>query len=99
MLRDLSSNGFVNSSKGPGGGFTLLRKPEEIALYDVFILFDGLTLAQDCILGHGVCSDETACCVHQLWKTKKAEVESFLKITTIADLAKMREKKLWIPQP
>ncbi|MCB9367300.1 MAG: Rrf2 family transcriptional regulator [Calditrichaeota bacterium] len=99
LLRDLSSNGFVNSSKGPGGGFTLLRKPDEIALYDVFILFDGLTLAQDCILGHGVCSDETACCVHQLWKTKKAEVESFLKLTTIADLVKMREKKLWIPQP
>lgn len=99
LLRDLSSNGFVSSSKGPGGGFTLLRKPDKIALYDVFILFDGLTLAQDCILGHGVCSDETACCVHQLWKSKKAEVENFLKQTTIADLEKMRDKRPWVLRP
>jgi len=91
LLGELSANDIVTGSRGPGGGFTLAKDPTNISLYDIFLLYDGLTLAKDCLLGCGVCSDETACCVHQHWKQTKVAIERFLKTTSIADLAAMRE--------
>jgi Rrf2 family cysteine metabolism transcriptional repressor len=37
----LRQNGFLSSTKGRGGGFELIVKPENIALADVVRLFDG----------------------------------------------------------
>jgi Rrf2 family iron-sulfur cluster assembly transcriptional regulator len=93
LLRELSANNVVMAVRGPGGGFLLNKDPAEISLYDVFMLYDGLTLSNECLLGHGACSDETACCVHMHWKPTKRIVEEFLKATTIADLVQMREDK------
>ncbi len=93
LLGELSANGVVTGARGPGGGFTLAKDPEDISLYDIFLLYDGLTLAKDCLLGCGVCSDETACCIHEHWKNNKAAIEQFLKSTTIADLAVMRDEQ------
>ncbi len=93
LLRELSANGIVSGARGPGGGFALAKKPETISLYDIFLLYDGLTLAKDCLLGCGVCSDETACCIHKHWKKTKTAIEDFLKSTSIADLSAMREEQ------
>lgn len=92
LLQELSASGIVLASRGPGGGFSLARSPAEISLNDIFLLYDGLTLSQDCLLGCGVCSDETACCVHQRWKQTKGAIEQFLTSTSIADLLLMREE-------
>lgn len=91
LLRELSARGVITGARGPGGGFTLAKSPKDISLYDISLLYDGLTLAQDCLLGCGVCSDETACCIHKHWKQTKSAIEQFLKSTSIADLAAMRE--------
>lgn len=93
LLRELSANGVVSAVRGPGGGFILSKEPAEISLYDVFMLYDGLTLSTECLLGHGVCSDETACCVHQHWKPTKSSIENFLRSTSIEDLVNMREDR------
>jgi len=93
LLGELSANGVVTGTRGPGGGFMLAKDPKDISLYDIFLLYDGLTLAKDCLLGCGVCSDETACCIHKHWKNTKAAIEQFLKSTTIADLSAMREEQ------
>jgi len=93
LLRELSANNVVMAVRSPGGGFVLNWDPAEISLYDVFMLYDGLTLSNECLLGHGACSDETACCVHQHWKPTKATIETFLKATSILDLLNMREDR------
>ncbi|MBK8129637.1 MAG: Rrf2 family transcriptional regulator [bacterium] len=91
LMGELSANGIVSGARGPGGGFTFAKEPKDISLYDIFLLYDGLTLAKDCLLGCGICSDETACCIHQHWKQTKNSIEQFLKSTSIADLSAMRE--------
>jgi len=93
LMGELSANGIVSGIRGPGGGFTLAKEPKDISLYEIFLLYDGLTLAKDCLLGCGVCSDETACCIHKHWKNTKSAIEEFLKSTTIADLAAMRDEQ------
>lgn len=90
LMGELSAKGIVSGTRGPGGGFALARDPKEVSLHDIFLLYDGLTLAKDCLLGCGVCSDETACCIHEHWKQTKGAIELFLRSTSIADLAEMR---------
>ncbi|NUO19496.1 Rrf2 family transcriptional regulator [bacterium] len=93
LIRELSAAGVVTSLRGPGGGISLSHPPNQVSLYDVFMLYDGLTLSNECLLGHAICSDETACCVHRLWKPTKTEIERFLKGTSIADLLEMRQEQ------
>ena len=38
QLRDA---GFIRSHRGPGGGYSLAKKPEDISLYDVLSLMNG----------------------------------------------------------
>lgn len=94
LLRELSANRIVAGTRGPGGGFTFAKDPKDISLYDIFLLYDGLTLARECLLGCGVCSDETACSVHQKWKPTKMAIENFLRSTSIEDLASMHTEQL-----
>ncbi len=41
ILRDLSKQGILHSTRGGGGGFTLERRPEEISLLEVIEAVDG----------------------------------------------------------
>ncbi|MBK6766597.1 MAG: Rrf2 family transcriptional regulator [bacterium] len=86
LLRTMSEAGILTSARGPGGGFRLARRPEEISLQDISILFDGLTLANECLLGYGKCTDLTPCPVHEIWGPRKDNVQNFLSTTSIASL-------------
>jgi Rrf2 family protein len=46
VLRTLVSHGILQSTRGVEGGYTLLRKPEEISLLDLIEAIDGPMLAQ-----------------------------------------------------
>jgi len=87
ILGALTTAGIVTSVRGPGGGFRLAKDPAQISLYDVHVVFEGVTLTEECLLGHGKCSDATKCAVHRMWKGPKLALMSFLEETTIADLA------------
>jgi Rrf2 family protein len=91
VLGILTTHGMVKASRGRGGGFSLAKHPSEINLYDIFVLFEGLSLTQDCLLGLGKCGDVEHCPVHQKWEQPKGQMEAFLKTTTIDELARMRE--------
>lgn len=84
--------GVLTALRGPGGGFVPAKGAGDVSLYDVFMLYHGLTLSNECLLGHGACSDETACCVHRHWRPTKLLMESFLKAASFADLVEMREE-------
>ena len=91
VLGILTTHGMVKASRGRGGGFSLAKNPEEINLYDIFILFEGLALTQDCLLGLGKCGEVENCPVHDKWEHTKGQIEAFLKTTAISELAQMRE--------
>lgn len=40
IVRSLKAAGLVQSKEGVGGGYTLARKPENIALWDIVSAFD-----------------------------------------------------------
>jgi len=61
LMQLLGKKGFVGSRKGPGGGFTLLKKPEEINLTDLIRLFQGPVCLNECVFKKKVCPNKSTC--------------------------------------
>ncbi len=94
LLRTLSEAKILTSSRGPGGGYRLARTADKISLADVSVLFDGLVLANECLLGYGKCSETTPCPVHTLWGPRRDYMQEFLSSTTIAGLLALESERL-----
>jgi len=71
ILLDLRKSGFLGSKKGKGGGYYLLRRPEEIILAEVFRILEGPIALVPCVSLNFYeacddCPDEEKCSVHRL---------------------------------
>jgi len=94
LLRKLSEARILSSSRGPGGGYKLAKSPDDITLQEIADLFEGISLAHECLLGYGVCSDETPCPVHKLWGPRKGYMRDFLAHTTIGELLRLESGRV-----
>ncbi len=69
IMNQLTYRGVVRALRGPGGGFLLIRPPEEIRVSEVIDSIDGLdTIRRRCVLGLDVCRDDAPCPMHEQWK-------------------------------
>ncbi len=93
ILQQLARKGFLRSSKGPTGGFTLRRPPDEINLLEIVDAIDGLEEYQRCLGGMAECNDDAPCGMHDSWKELRARILDYLEDTTIADVAEAQRKK------
>ncbi len=58
VMQRLEHQGFVNSKRGPSGGFYLRRSAEEISLYDIYTAIEGLLDTHHCLLGQPLCTGQ-----------------------------------------
>lgn len=90
ILQGMAREKILNSTKGPNGGFTLGRKPEEITLYDIVKHIDGEDYFNNCIIRMQPCtcyeSNNTTCPIHKRFNNLRSEVISFYKDTSLADI-------------
>lgn len=87
ILWALRNAGYLEATRGQGGGYRLARAPERITLIEVVRLFDGVTAEPGCLLGeHHECSDKTPCSAHRSWKKVKEVYLAFIRTTTLADI-------------
>ena len=84
-LNHLVGLGFLKSTRGPMGGFTLAIPPERISLGTIAEIFSGND-RQQCILGGGRCGERLHCAVHKRWLPVATQVREFLDHTTLAQL-------------
>ena len=49
ILLDLKRGGYVQSRRGPQGGYHLVREPGRISLADIYRFFDGAIALQPCV--------------------------------------------------
>lgn len=87
LLRMLADQGVVESQKGKGGGFRLARRPDRIPIFDVVEPIDHVSRWGGCFLGRRRCSEKSPCAVHDRWGRVRDQYLSFLRETTVADLA------------
>ncbi|KAA3634898.1 MAG: Rrf2 family transcriptional regulator [Calditrichaeota bacterium] len=88
LLKQLAEEGLVISQKGFGGGFKLAKPADKITVYDVLEPIEKVSKWNGCFLGRSQCSEKSPCSVHTRWSKVREDYLSFLKETTIKEVAK-----------
>ena len=78
--------GIVESVRGPGGGYLLVRAPAKIRISDIMVAVDERLNAMGCDGNWEQGQSTEACLTHNLWEQISAHVHVFLSQTTIADV-------------
>lgn len=100
ILQQLARKGLLRSSKGPTGGFVLIRDPKNVTLMDIVEALDGLGDYEKCASGLAECNDKQPCGMHDSWDALRSRILSYLKKTSIADIAEaLEEKRRLIEKP
>jgi Rrf2 family protein len=87
VLLALRNAGFLQSTRGAGGGYRLNKPADHIYLIDVVELFEGSKAKPTCLLNNRLCSDETPCNAHRVWRELSMVYNGFLVTTTLAAVA------------
>jgi len=96
ILQNLVKEKLLVSTKGPNGGFSLSRPPEEISLWDIVANVDGEEYFTNCLIGLRPCitHDPTKplCPVHIKYDELRKKTTSFYKETSLRLIAEDIEK-------
>ncbi len=86
IVGPLISGGILRSIRGPGGGVSLLRKPEDIQLVQVMQLLEGSLSTTDCVLNPEVCPRSEQCATRSLWAEISDAMHEVLSRKSLTDL-------------
>jgi Rrf2 family nitric oxide-sensitive transcriptional repressor len=84
VLQALVRGGLVRSQPGPGGGYALLRTPEEVSILDVVAVVEPIPRIRRCPLG--LKSHTKLCPLHRQLDEVAAATERAFAQVTIAQL-------------
>lgn len=88
IVRHLTASGLLGTTRGKNGGVYLLRKPEEINMYQILELFDNKSLLFNQCGQVGVnCTRQSRCSVHHRMKTVQEKINDQLRQVSFAELA------------
>ena len=76
---------LVSSVRGPGGGYQLVRKTDEVSVADIIRAVDEPIDATQCG-GRENCKDERKCLTHDLWASLNEKIFDYLNSVTLAQL-------------
>ena len=90
ILRTLRIGGFLESSRGQIGGYTLTRAPEKIIVGDVLAALGGKLYDDHFCQTHtgemDICTNSIDCSVRSLWRMIQDSVDSVVDKLTLNDL-------------
>lgn len=88
IVTDLAKAGLVDGQHGKGGGYKLVRSPEDYTVLDVLSAIEGDLAPVSCLeKGAEPCSRAAECRTLQMWKELYEKITSYFSSVTIADLA------------
>ena len=88
ILQTLVKKKMLASTKGPNGGFSLLKDARKITLYEIVTTIDGNDIFDKCLISMRTCHEEdTPCPVHNQYEPIRAEIMKLFQEQTINDLA------------
>lgn len=91
ILLSLRKTGFLGSKKGKGGGYYLIKNPDEILMTDVMRVLEGPISMVPCVSLNfyekcSDCPDEESCSVHKLMLMVRDANLSVYRNNTLADI-------------
>ena len=92
ILQQLAKQKILSSSKGPHGGFSLLKDPRKITLLDIVNTIDGNDIFTNCVMHNGSCEgvekDKKHCPLHEDYEKTRTDLIKLFSSKTIYDLVK-----------
>jgi Rrf2 family protein len=96
LLMILRKEGFVTSTRGHTGGYTLAKKPAEIFVGDLLSILGGKLYDDEFCNKHtgalDICTHAVDCSVRSLWQHIQKSVDAVLDKLTLADMMAPDEK-------
>ena len=86
ILQVLVKQNFLNSTKGPNGGFYLKRPAIDITLMEVIEVIDGSDSFERCVIRNSACDHDNPCSMHDKMAPLWNELRRVFATETIADL-------------
>lgn len=71
IMSPLVHMGWVDSKRGPTGGYQLAADPVTISVLDLIEAVEGKTDTETCVLRGGPCGGATQCAIHEPWKAAR----------------------------
>jgi len=98
ILLDLKKDGTLASKKGKGGGYYLIKSPDEVNMADVMRLFDGAIALLPCVTYKyyercDECKDEETCGIRDTFMEVRNSTVEILKATTLAEITRKEKSK------
>ena len=94
IMQVLVKHNFLNSTKGPNGGFFMKKAAMDIALMDVVEVIDGKDSFEICVIRNSNCDPDNHCTMHDRMAPLWNQMKRVLGTETIADLvSEIRENK------
>jgi Rrf2 family iron-sulfur cluster assembly transcriptional regulator len=90
ILQQMAKQKILSSSKGPHGGFSLLRDPKKITLLEIVNSIDGPDTFTSCIMHNGSCEgvemEGKHCSLHDDYEKSRKELIKLFSNRTIHEL-------------
>ena len=91
ILLSLRKTGFLGSKKGKGGGYYLIKEPEDIPMTSVIRVLEGPIAMVPCVSLNFYekcddCPDENTCAVHRLMIQVRDSALEVYRNNTLADI-------------
>ncbi len=97
LITPLIAGGVVRTTRGPKGGVSLARPPEEIRLSEIIKLAEGSIVPVACVDDPAICSRSGICATRDIWIELKGAINGVFESKTLQDLVecqKMKERPL-----
>ena len=97
LLMILRKEGFITSTRGQSGGYTISRPADQIAVGDVMAALGGRLYDEEFCGRHAggssaICTHAVDCSVRSLWQVIQQAVDQVVNRVTIADLIRDGER-------
>jgi Rrf2 family iron-sulfur cluster assembly transcriptional regulator len=86
LFGKLRRNDLVESTRGPGGGYTLARSPSEITVAEIITSVDEPMDATQCSGKENCLGEGARCMTHDLWAALNTRMVEFLDSVTLQKL-------------
>ncbi|MGL6216973.1 MAG: RrF2 family transcriptional regulator [Lacrimispora sphenoides] len=96
IVTRLKQEGYIKSIQGPAGGYYLVKKTEDITLYDIVLVIEGEIRINRCLEEDGYCSRDASqyCPVHKIFESVQNDLIASLKRAKISEILKAGDEML-----
>ena len=93
LITPLIAAGIIRSTRGPRGGVSLAKPPQEVRLSEIIQILEGSMTPVECVNSPEVCDRSDSCAVRDIWSDLKKAMNKVLESTTLKDLVERQKRK------